>query len=200
MRQRRNGLPLAVRRDAAHRVARHLLHSGALSRGQHVAIYAPFDGEIDLSPFFRHAQRLRLRLYVPRIVDMRARKMEFIELPALAAHTGAYRSLHWLRGTRVAVQRRIDPRNLDAILIPVVAFDVRGWRLGFGAGFYDRKLAFMRRDFVRRPRLIGVGYDFQRVPPQPAGPWDVLLHVIVTERGVWRVRRRARPPESHFAP
>jgi 5-formyltetrahydrofolate cyclo-ligase len=189
MRQRRNTVPSADRRAVAREVARHLLRHGVFSCGQHVAIYAPFDGEIDLAPLLRHARRLKLRLYVPRIVNMRARTMEFVELPCEASYALAKRRLHWLHGRRINRHRRIDPRRLDVVLIPVVAFDVHGWRLGFGAGFYDRKLAFMRRPFVRKPRLVGIGYDFQRVPPQPQSPWDVPLHAIVTERGVHRARQ-----------
>jgi 5-formyltetrahydrofolate cyclo-ligase len=74
------------------------------------------------------------------------------------------------------------------VLLPLVAFDMHGWRLGFGAGFYDRKLSFLRRKFCRKPLLIGVGYEFQRVPPQTPGAWDVLLDAVVTERGFQRCR------------
>jgi len=187
MRQRRNAVPIAMRSAAARQVARHLLTRGLLSFGQRVAIYAPFDGEIDLAPLLLGAQHLRLRLFMPRIVNMRLRTMEFVELPYLNCASRHVRALDWLRGPQSNLHRRIDPRKLDVILIPIVAFDTSGWRLGFGAGFYDRKLAFKRRSFVPKPCLIGIGYDFQRVAPQPPSPWDVPLDAVVTDRSVYRM-------------
>jgi len=112
--------------------------------------------------------------------------MDFIELPTQGGRTlnrfsiaEPHRNLH----------RRIDPRLLDVVLVPLVAFDMHGWRLGFGAGFYDRKFAFLRARAERKPLLIGVGYEFQRVPPQTPGSWDVLLPAVVTERGIYRCRK-----------
>lgn len=195
MRNRRNAVPLATKRLAAQQVARQLLHRGFVSHGQRMAIYAPFDGEIELAPLLQHAERLKLRLYVPRIRNMRARRMDFVALPRGMSAARMARNLHWLRGWRSQAQPSIDPRRLDVILIPVVAFDAHGWRLGFGAGFYDRKLAFMRRRVAPKPLLVGIGYDFQRVPRQAPSSWDVPLHAIVTERAVYRVRRPPPPQE-----
>jgi 5-formyltetrahydrofolate cyclo-ligase len=78
--------------------------------------------------------------------------------------------------------------------MPVVAFDAHGWRLGFGAGFYDRKFGFLRHGFRRKPVLVGVGYEFQRLACQNPRPWDVLLDYVLTERGLQRCR--ALPPAN----
>jgi 5-formyltetrahydrofolate cyclo-ligase len=112
--------------------------------------------------------------------------MEFVELDV---RQGQRRNRHSIPEPRVQLHRRIDPRLIDIVFVPVVAFDTHGWRLGFGAGFYDRKFAFLRRGFRRKPILIGVGYEFQRLPQQVAHPWDVLLDYAVTERGVQRCKR-----------
>jgi 5-formyltetrahydrofolate cyclo-ligase len=64
-------------------------------------------------------------------------------------------------------------------LVPGVAFDARGVRLGRGVGWYDRALG-------RYPRgiRIGLAYEFQVVPSLPEAPWDVRMHAIVTEAGL----------------
>lgn len=81
-------------------------------------------------------------------------------------------------------------RRLDVILLPLVAVDARGWRLGSGAGFYDRSLAHLRYGRRwRRPRLIGVAYEFQRVAQLEPQPWDVPLDAVVTERGFYPTAR-----------
>jgi 5-formyltetrahydrofolate cyclo-ligase len=176
MRRQRNATPLPARRAAAHAVAGHLARAQLFVRNARIAVYEAFDGEIDLRPTVARARRAGCALYAPHIVDMRARRMHFVELSKI--------------GTHARLQRRIDPRMLDVVLVPLVAFDVHGWRLGFGAGFYDRKFAFMRRGPRNKPLLIGIGYEFQRVPAQHPEPWDVSLHAVATERGLYRVRAR----------
>lgn len=70
------------------------------------------------------------------------------------------------------------PPDADGVLflVPGVAFDSRGVRLGRGGGWYDRALA-------RHPKgtRLGLGYEFQLVPELPEAPWDVRMHAIVTD-------------------
>ena len=74
-------------------------------------------------------------------------------------------------------------RDLDIVFTPLVAFDTAGNRVGMGAGFYDRSFAFRKhRRNWRRPLLIGVAYDFQRVPHIPARTWDVPVDLVVTDK------------------
>ena len=79
----------------------------------------------------------------------------------------------------------IGARFLDTIFVPAVGFDRRGARLGHGAGFYDRALAFRRlRHHWRGPRLVALAYSFQVVPHIPVAATDVFMDCIVTERGI----------------
>jgi 5-formyltetrahydrofolate cyclo-ligase len=78
---------------------------------------------------------------------------------------------------------RLQPAQLDAVLVPLVGFDRRGNRLGSGAGYYDRSFAFLQEcKRPSRPLLIGVGYAFQEVEALPAQPWDVPLDLVATDR------------------
>ena len=172
LRQQRRSLSLQMRTSAASALARRLIRLQLLRKGRSIAVYNAIDGEIDLSQVIRHARQAGCALYAPHIVDMRTRKMEFVALTR--------------RVEKFSDSNRINPRQLDVVLVPLVAFDAAGWRLGFGAGFYDRKFAFMRRKFLRKPLLIGVGYDFQRVPQLRPQRWDVRLRSVVTERRVYR--------------
>jgi 5-formyltetrahydrofolate cyclo-ligase len=186
MRQQRKAVPKTLADAAARTIARQLSRR-LLKKELRIALYAAFDGEIDLSGVVRQAQRVGCVIYAPRIVNMRARRMEFIEVARHTfAHGGAKPNRYSILGPRNNLHRRIDPRLLDVVLLPLVAFDMHGWRLGFGAGFYDRKLEFLRRKIRNKPYLIGVGYEFQRVTPQTPGAWDVLLDAVVTERGFQR--------------
>jgi 5-formyltetrahydrofolate cyclo-ligase len=82
--------------------------------------------------------------------------------------------------------RRIKAVALDLVLLPLVAFDAAGHRLGMGGGYYDHCFAFInRRKHWRKPRLMGLAYEFQRQPLIESEPWDVALDAIATERRVY---------------
>ena len=76
------------------------------------------------------------------------------------------------------------PANLtpDVLLLPLLAFDSAGWRLGYGGGFYDRTLAKLRS---RRPVLaIGLAFDQQEVDAVPHSAYDERLDMILTPTGL----------------
>jgi 5-formyltetrahydrofolate cyclo-ligase len=79
--------------------------------------------------------------------------------------------------------QRCPPSRLHTVLMPLVAFDSHGNRLGMGGGYYDQTFAFKKRPRVStKPRLIGVAHEFQRVAELPNNDWDVPLDGILTER------------------
>jgi 5-formyltetrahydrofolate cyclo-ligase len=78
----------------------------------------------------------------------------------------------------------IPPGELDCILVPGLAFDYRGYRLGFGGGYYDRFLPRVRDDAV----LIGLAYDFQICPTVYPEAHDRAVHVVITETRILDIR------------
>jgi 5-formyltetrahydrofolate cyclo-ligase len=71
------------------------------------------------------------------------------------------------------------------MLLPLVAFDERGNRIGMGGGFYDRTLANLQHsDGWQRPKRIGVAYQLQQTRKIPSEEWDIPLHAVATEQGI----------------
>jgi 5-formyltetrahydrofolate cyclo-ligase len=120
-------------------------------------------------------------VYLPRIVSMRARRMQFVPF----ATQGRFHAF----GMHEPWSTQFFPaRFLDTVFVPAVALDRRGARLGHGAGFYDRALAFRRaRRHWRGPRLVGLAYDFQVVDRIPVEVTDVFMDVIATDKGVYEL-------------
>jgi 5-formyltetrahydrofolate cyclo-ligase len=75
----------------------------------------------------------------------------------------------------------------DAVLLPMNGWDAQGYRLGYGAGFFDRTLASL----AKKPLTIGVSYELARIPTIHPQSWDLPMDYVVTERGVYR-----RDPEG----
>jgi 5-formyltetrahydrofolate cyclo-ligase len=74
-----------------------------------------------------------------------------------------------------------DPVTPDWLIIPLLAFDRTGARLGYGGGYYDRTLALLRG-----ATAIGVAYAAQEIAQVPTGPHDIRLPLIATEHGLIR--------------
>jgi 5-formyltetrahydrofolate cyclo-ligase len=180
LRAARRQVDSASRREAAEAAAGSLARLGLPRPRSRVAFYLPIDGEIDPGPAVRRALARGCEVYVPVITRFRTHHMRFVRwTPALAT-----RRNRW--GIREPEGAGIDGRWLDLAVVPCVAFDATGMRLGLGAGFYDRHFAWLPgRSAWRRPRLVGLAYDFQRVEPLPRAQWDVALWGIVTDRGVY---------------
>jgi len=185
-REARRSVTGRVARRAAQRIAGALCASGLLTRCQHVAGYLCNDGEPDLGPVFQRLFTLGKQTYLP-VVTGTARPLAFYP----------YRPDSPLRPNRYGILEPVgtpgdarSARSIDLVLVPLVAFDATGNRLGMGGGFYDRTFAYLHTGMAwRRPCLVGVAYQCQRYRQLPTEAWDIPLQAIVTEAGTMRFTR-----------
>ncbi len=178
MRVRRRQLPKAAQTAAAKKLQSQILLKGRLWRARRVAVYLASDGEIDLGPLIRILWRMGKKVFLPKIRDTHLRFAPYHPTSKMAP---AYFNIP------VPTTRRVLPsaRLLDIVLMPLVAFDHKGNRLGMGGGYYDRTFAYSHhRRFWRRPRLIGVAHQLQDAGLLDVRPWDVPLAAIATDRAV----------------
>lgn len=136
-----------------------------------VASYRPIGGEADPAPLERAALDAGCRLALPHVVS-RAAPIRFLAIdPATPLAPGPF----GLANPPVTAPE-VAP---DIVLVPLVAFDAAGRRLGQGAGHYDRALAALPHAW-----RLGVAWAVQQVDALAADSWDVPLHAITTERGL----------------
>jgi len=161
------------------------MREGLLLKHQRIGFYLPFEGEMDLLPLLNQALWQGKSCYLPVVPRRFEKKLNFTRL---TARPNWYRNRfgiheHWsLRPVRAA--------QLDLLFLPLVGFDVAGYRLGMGGGFYDSSLAYLsRRKVWRKPYLVGVGYECQKVAQVPSDPWDMPLDAALTERCLYRFSR-----------
>ena len=179
LRRRRASLPPAERARAARSIAAQLAAAGLLRPGLRIGAYLAVRSEISLAPFITLARRAGCRLWLPRIADTRTHRMTFVPADA-PLQRGPHGIPEPRAGARCAAQR------LQLILVPLVGFDAAGHRLGSGAGYYDRALAFRAgRRRWRGPRLIGVAHSCQQAAAIAALPTDIPLDAVVTEKGLF---------------
>jgi 5-formyltetrahydrofolate cyclo-ligase len=179
LRAKRRSLVGAGRAHADRAIQAHIRTLPEFRRARRVALFMPFDGEPSLAALVGLARRQRKLLYVP---VLRGMTMTFAELEPGAALTANFFGI-----LEPKVGAKIRANRLDIVLTPLVGFDDRGVRLGVGRGYYDRCFRFLRhRAHWRRPKLLGVAYELQRVPSLVPSSWDVPLWAVATECGVRR--------------
>jgi len=77
--------------------------------------------------------------------------------------------------------RRIDPKDIDLVVVPGVAFDVKGGRIGYGAGYYDVFLREVRDDCLK----VGIAFEIQVFPNIPKEEHDILMDAVITENKIY---------------
>jgi len=171
------------KRIAAERIlCRRIQSLGAYRQARTLAVYFAFDGEPSLQRVAEAAARQGKRVYAPVLL-----KQDMFFAPVTA---GALLERNFFGIEEPAFERLLDPRSLDLVLTPLVAFDDRGVRLGVGRGYYDRAFRFLRhRRAWSRPKLLGVAYSFQQVQQLERQAWDIPLWGAVTETAVHRFAR-----------
>ncbi len=175
----RDGMIPTARAAASARIADRAMAIVAAERPGTIAAYLPIKSEVDSRRIIERAEAQAIVVALPAVDDpitMVFRRYRSGD-PLAAGGFGT------LAPTRD--QPMIKP---DLIIVPLVAFDRAGGRLGHGRGFYDRALAALRGRGVL-PGLVGVGFAVQEVPSIPTEPHDVPLDWIVTENETLDLRR-----------
>jgi 5-formyltetrahydrofolate cyclo-ligase len=115
-------------------------------------------------------------------------------LPVVVAPKTALKFREWHPGVELAsgalgIPYPVNSREVvpQAVLLPMNGWDAQGYRLGYGAGFFDRTLASL----AQKPVVIGVSYEQARLDTIHPQHWDIPVDYLVTERGVYR-----RDPEG----
>lgn len=174
---RRDALDPQWRIEASLAMAETARRAIAVEPGMVVSGFWPIRSEVDVRPIMFALMEAGARLALPAIIDKST--IVFRELvrgaPLIDVGFGTVAP-----GEEAAV---LDPQ---VMLVPLAAFDGRGHRIGYGAGFYDRAIARLAERGVDT-RLVGIAFDCQEVDEVPDEPHDVIIPEILTESGLRRL-------------
>jgi 5-formyltetrahydrofolate cyclo-ligase len=169
----RDALAPAVRAAASQAIATRLCAQQSFADARCPLLTLPFRSEWDTHPLFAIAGAEGKTVALPR-VNGATRMLDLYEVRDLARDTApGYRGIPEPDPSLP----RVDIRAIDWVLVPGVAFDAAGRRLGYGGGYYDRLLALMPPS---TPRVAGA-FDAQLVPVVPAAPHDLVVDTLATE-------------------
>ena len=162
------------------RAAERFVESISVAPGEVVSAYWPIRDELDVRPLMSRLHDAGVRVVLPVVVRRGAALVFRAWTPDTEMLPGAF-------GVPVPPPAAPVARP-DFLVVPLLAFDRRGYRLGYGGGYYDRTLAALRAEPAP---VVAVGYAYreQEVAAVPRGPRDQPLDWIVTEHEAWRVRK-----------
>mgnify|MGYP000861782046 CR=1 FL=1 len=180
LRSKRRALTPAQQRSAAQDLASLIAQQTFFQRAKRIGIYIANDGEIDPSALMSLAFKADKACFLPIIHPLQFNRLYF----------GEYRNGDQLKANRFGILEPLlrstpvaPPWSLDLILLPLVAFDRSGNRIGMGGGFYDRTLATHATQ-PRKPTLIGLAHECQEIDSIAQQSWDIPLDKIITNREI----------------
>jgi 5-formyltetrahydrofolate cyclo-ligase len=155
-------------------IVEHVMGLSAFRTSQTIMTYLALPHEVQTWRLIEVARQQRKRIVVPVI---EGKTLVAVELPREEAQLqpGTY-------GILEPCCKKVlgRPEEIDFVLVPGLAFDRQGWRIGFGRGYYDRFLG----QLPGIARYCGLAFSIQIVSYVPRMPYDVCMHYVATEEGI----------------
>jgi 5-formyltetrahydrofolate cyclo-ligase len=177
LRAKRRSLNVFQQSVASRQLCKQIIQHPLFRASRHIALYLPNDGEIDPSPLIKAIKRNHKHCYLP--VIQKNKTLRF----ALYSHGSSLVKNNFGIPEPANQSKARKAQLMDLVLMPLVAFDPSGGRLGMGGGFYDRTFAFKCKQNHRSPpMLIGLAHHFQEQDKLPVEAWDIPLNGIFTDK------------------
>ncbi len=171
---RRTSLSVEARHAIAERARALLAEAVDLNAYKVLGFCWPIKGEIDVHRIAQQHIASGGEVALPVILQKLAPVEFWRWYPGMPMQTGIW---------NIPIPKQRDVLTLDAVIVPLVGFDARGYRLGYGGGYFDRTLAAA----PRRPFAIGLGYADSALPTIYPQPHDIPMNLIVTDQSVHRI-------------
>ncbi len=169
-------------------ICRQITCSPEYRASSRIALYLSNDNEAKPERLFPDSWKLNKAFYLP---ILRPKPLKGLWFGRYQAKSQLTLNRFGIPEPSLAQKILIPAWTLDIAFVPLVAFDPQGNRLGMGGGFYDRTFSYLRRQQqLKKPRLIGLAFECQKVNQLPNQPWDVPLDGVITETDFYRFSRR----------
>ena len=184
LRQQRRRVNVFQHRQTEHKVLNQLRQSQHFKSAQHIGVYLHAFGEVHTHHIILECFSLGKKVYLPKICNMN-QCLQWVQI-SQRQYLNRRFAHHPLGMKEPMVARGVHVRHLDVLLMPLLACDLLGTRIGMGGGYYDRTLAHA----LQRPIRLGLAHDFQYIStPLYRNPWDQALDGLITPSKSYVFRR-----------
>ena len=182
IRAKRNSLSTSQRQSAGNQLSEQLQTHKIIAKQQKIACFLSFDGEISTQAIIQQILQNNHSCYLPKLKPFKPNRLWFMPYNKDSKMCS---NRFGIEEVDVLPNHAIKVSELDLVLLPLVAFDREGNRLGMGGGFYDATFAHLKNKQTK-PLFIGLAYQSQLVENLPSDPWDLPLDGVCTEESFYR--------------
>jgi len=170
----RNSMTLNQRQNESQKILKIAFNYNIFYESKNIACFLPFDGEINICSLILKLWLHKKNIFLPIVKSISSKKILFVKFtPESILYYNKYNILE----PYYKFKDIISETDLDLIIVPLVAFDFQGMRIGMGGGFYDKILQnWKTKKFIP----MGIAYDFQLVNYIPQQSWDIPLPFVLT--------------------
>ena len=185
-RSKRRALDITAREQAALAISETLSKLPIYKNAQHIGVYSAMPEEISLSVFITQARKDKKHIYLPVIAAQSGENQMAFRL---------WRADHKMENNRHGILEPVLEKSvhnnsqLDLVLLPLVAYDLMGHRLGMGGGYYDRYFSGLtnplsqKKEFRNNCQRVGIAHSCQEhAQILPHANWDINLHAVVNQK------------------
>jgi len=182
IRAKRNSLSSSQRHHAGNHLSNQLHNQKIITKHQRIACFLSFDGEISTQAVISQILQNNQSCYLPKLKPFKPNRLWFMPYNQ---DSRMCLNRYGIEEVDALPNHAIKVSELDLVLLPLVAFDRTGNRLGMGGGFYDATFAHLKNEQTK-PLFIGLAYQSQLVEDLPSDPWDLPLDGVCTEENFYR--------------
>ena len=143
---------------------------------ERISTYFSVNNEVDTSMLNNYLWGINKHLFLPRVKQGRLLFSSYSKDQELSLNN------YGIPEPKHINEKSIEVEQFDLMFIPLVAFDSNCNRIGMGGGYYDKTLAFKKKSEVnKKPLLIGLAYEFQKIDTIEKNTWDIPMDAIITE-------------------
>lgn len=173
--KRRDGLDDTIKESMDNRIFNLIIGHNLFKDASVIFTYVSFKGEVNTHNIINYALKEGKTICVPKIID-KSKGMDLFKIEDLSSLSPEYCGI-------LEPQVNLGTLSIDCvdlIIVPGLAFDMRGGRIGYGGGFYDRLLASSSADVSK----VALAYEFQVFDKIPTDKWDKGVDMIMTEERI----------------
>ena len=169
--------------DMSHAISEKVIGSKWIRQHTNIGIYYPVNGEANTLELIEFMWSINQQVFLPVI------NKKNLLFGRLNPDSKIKKNRFGIPEPSITRENQVSADDLDMAFVPLVAFDLNGFRIGMGSGYYDRTFEKkLKVKDMKSPILIGLAYEFQKQECLNHQPWDVPLDMVVTELNTYKFR------------